>query len=65
MIPIPEATKATILAWIPHVLAGYDYPLVETDNIAPDLIAPGYHILLLISGHPERGKQPDHPHSQE
>jgi len=33
MIPVPPATKAKILAWLPHLLAGYDYPVIETDNI--------------------------------
>ena len=55
MIPIPEATKATILAWIPHVLAGYDYPLVETDNIAPDLIAPAITYYFSSVGIPSEG----------
>ncbi len=55
MIPIPEATKATILAWIPHVLAGYDYPLVETDNIAPDLIAPAITYYFSSVGTPSEG----------
>ena len=40
MIPLPPATKAKILAWLPHLLNGYDYPVKETDNIVPDLIAP-------------------------
>ncbi len=40
MIPLLAATKAKVLAWLPHVLAGYDYPTKETDNIIPDLIAP-------------------------
>lgn len=40
MIPLPPATKAKILRWLPHVLGGYDYPLKQTDNIVPDLIAP-------------------------
>lgn len=55
MIPIPEATKATILAWVPHVLAGYDYPLVETDNIAPDLIAPAITYYFSSVGTPSEG----------
>ena len=55
MIPIPEATKATILAWVPHVLAGYDYPLVETDNIAPDLIAPAITYYFSSVGIPSEG----------
>jgi len=55
MIPIPEATKATILAWIPHVLAGYDYPLVETDNIVPDLIAPAITYYFSSVGTPSEG----------
>jgi hypothetical protein len=40
MIPLPPATKAKILAWLPHVLDGYDYPVIETDHIVPDLVAP-------------------------
>jgi len=55
MIPIPGAVKATILAWIPHVLAGYDYPLVETDNIAPDLIAPAITYYFSSVGIPSEG----------
>jgi len=46
MIPLPEAVRKKIEAWLPHVLAGYDYPVVETDNIVPNLIAPAitYHV---------------------
>ena len=55
MIPIPGAVKAAILAWLPHVLAGYDYPLVETDNIAPDLIAPAITYYFSSVGSPSEG----------
>lgn len=46
MIPLPAAVRAKIQAWLPHVLAGYDYPIIETDNIAPNLTAPAitYHV---------------------
>jgi hypothetical protein len=45
LIPLPEAARKKIQAWLPHVLAGYDYPLIETDNIVPNLAAPAitYH----------------------
>jgi hypothetical protein len=39
MIPLPPAAKK-ILAWLPHVLNGYDYPVIETDGIVPDLSSP-------------------------
>jgi hypothetical protein len=46
MIPLPAAVRAKIQAWLPHVLAGYDYPVIETDNIVPNLTAPAitYHV---------------------
>jgi len=55
MIPIPEVIKARILAWLPHNLAGYDYPLVETDNIVPDLIAPAITYYFSSVGQPSEG----------
>lgn len=54
MIPIPPATKAKILAWLPHVLAGYDYPLVETDNIVPNLEAPAITYYFSSVGTPSQ-----------
>jgi hypothetical protein len=46
MIPLPEAVRLKIEAWLPHVLAGYDYPVIETDNIVPNLSCPAitYHV---------------------
>ena len=52
MIPLPPATKAKILAWLPHVLNGYDYPLKETDNIVPDLVAPAITYYFSSAGTP-------------
>ncbi len=54
MIPLPPATKAKILAWLPHVLNGYDYPLKETDNIIPDLIAPAITYYFSSIGTPSQ-----------
>lgn len=54
MIPLPPATKAKMLAWLPHVLAGYDYPLKETDNIVPDLIAPAITYYFSSVGSPSQ-----------
>lgn len=55
MIPIPDDIKARILAWLPHNLAGYDYPVVETDNILPDLIAPAITYYFSSVGQPSEG----------
>jgi hypothetical protein len=54
MIPLPPAIKAKILAWLPHVLNGYDYPLKETDNIVPDLIAPAITYYFSSVGTPSQ-----------
>ena len=54
MIPIPPATKAKMLAWLPHVLNGYDYPLKETDNIIPELIAPAITYYFSSVGTPSQ-----------
>lgn len=54
MIPLPVATKKKILAWLPHVLDGYDYPLKETDNILPDLIAPAITYYFSSVGTPSQ-----------
>ena len=54
MIPLPAATKKKILAWLPHVLDGYDYPLKETDNILPDLIAPAITYYFSSVGTPSQ-----------
>ncbi len=52
MIPIPEAVKTKILAWLPHILNGYDYRMQETDNIAPDLVAPAVTYYFSSVGNP-------------
>jgi hypothetical protein len=54
MIPVPPATKAKILAWLPHLLAGYDYPVIETDNIIPELAAPAITFYFLSAGTPSQ-----------
>jgi hypothetical protein len=54
MIPLPPATKAKILAWLPHVLAGREYPLIETDNIVPDLTAPAITYYFSSVGTPSQ-----------
>jgi hypothetical protein len=55
MIPLPPAVKNKILAWLPHVLAGYDYPVIETDNIVPCLEAPAITYYLSSVGIPSEG----------
>lgn len=50
MIPIPTETKTKLIRWIPHVLNGYDYPVIETDNIVPELAAPAITFYLSASG---------------
>lgn len=52
MIPVSSATKTKILAWLPHVLDGYDYPVIETDNIVPDLAAPAITFYFSSAGTP-------------
>ena len=54
MIPVPSATKAKILAWLPHILAGYDYPVIETDNLVPDLSAPAITFYFSSAGTPSQ-----------
>lgn len=54
MIPVPPATKSKILAWLPHVLAGYDYPVIETDNIVPELAAPTITLYFSSAGTPSQ-----------
>jgi hypothetical protein len=54
MIPVPPAIKAKILAWLPHVLNGYDYPVIETDNILPDLAAPAITFYFSSAGTPSQ-----------
>ena len=54
MIPVPPATKKKILAWLPHVLAGYDYPVIETDNIVPELEAPAITFYFSSAGTPSQ-----------
>ena len=54
MIPVPSATKAKILAWLPHVLSGYDYPVIETDNIVPELAAPAITFYFYSAGTPSQ-----------
>jgi hypothetical protein len=54
MIPVPPATKAKIMAWLPHLLAGYDYPVIETDNIVPELSAPAITFYFSSAGTPSQ-----------
>jgi len=54
MIPLPPATKAKLLAWLPHVLNGYDYPVIETDNIVPNLTAPAITYYFSSVGMPSQ-----------
>ncbi|MFA5410142.1 MAG: hypothetical protein WC343_15310, partial [Bacilli bacterium] len=54
MIPLPPATKKKMVAWLPHILDGYDYPLKETDNILPDLIAPAITYYFSSVGTPSQ-----------
>lgn len=50
MIPIQEETKTKLVRWIPHVLNGYDYPVIETDNLVPELAAPAITFYLSQAG---------------
>ena len=43
-----------MVAWLPHILDGYDYPLKETDNILPDLIAPAITYYFSSVGTPSQ-----------
>lgn len=54
MIPMPPATKQKILAWLPHVLGGYDYPVIETDGIVPDLSSPAITFYFSSIGAPSQ-----------
>ena len=54
MIPVPPAAKAKILAWLPHVLSGYDYPVIETDNVVPELAAPAITFYFSSAGSPSQ-----------
>jgi len=54
MIPVPPATKAKILSWLPHVLDGYDYPVIETDNVLPELDAPAITFYFSSAGTPSQ-----------
>lgn len=50
MIPLPPAVKDKIQAWLPHLLAGYDYPLIETDSIVPELVEPSICYYVASAG---------------
>jgi len=50
MIPIPPATKRRFLRWVPTRLNGYDYPLIETDTILPDLTTPAITFRMSPAG---------------
>lgn len=50
MIPLPPAVKDKIQVWLPHLLNGYDYPLIETDNIVPELIEPSICFYVASAG---------------
>lgn len=52
MFPIPESTKQKMLTWLPHVLAKYDYLVMETDNVAPDLEVPSITFYFSSVGTP-------------
>jgi len=54
VIPLPDDIKDKILAWLPKNLVGYDYPLVETDGIVPDLIVPA--ITFYVSSNAPTGQ---------
>lgn len=54
MIPLPPATKKKMVAWLPHILDGYDYALKETDNILPDLTAPAITYYFSSVGTPSQ-----------
>jgi len=54
MIPVPPAAKKKILAWLPYLLAGYDYPVIETDNIVPELAAPAITFYFSSAGMPSQ-----------
>lgn len=50
MIPIPLATKARFLKWVPATLNGYSYPLIETDMITPELTTPSITFRMTPAG---------------
>lgn len=52
MIPIPPLTKARFLRWVPTRLNGYDYPLIETTDVAPNLAAPAITYRMTPAGGP-------------
>jgi hypothetical protein len=54
MMPFPPGIKTKILAWLPHRLGGKDYPVKETDNIVPDLIAPAITFYFSSVGTPSQ-----------
>jgi len=50
MIPLPPAVKDKIVSWLPHLLDGYDYPLIETDSIVPELAEPSICYYVASAG---------------
>lgn len=54
MMPLPPGIKDKILEWLPHKLRGRDYPVKETDNLVPDLIAPAITFYFSSVGTPSQ-----------
>lgn len=50
MIPIHPGTKTRFLRWVPTRLNGYDYPLIESDDITPTLNAPAITFRMTPAG---------------
>lgn len=57
MIPLPSDIKFKIMAWLPHKLAGHDYPVIETSDIVPELNAPAITYFFSSSGTPSQFHQ--------
>ena len=54
MMPIPEALKKQMVSWLPHLLAGYDYEVIETDRIPPELASPAITFYVSSAGTPSQ-----------
>lgn len=52
MIPIPPHLKRKMISWLPARLGGKDYPVVESDNIVPELITPAVTFYFSTAGTP-------------
>jgi hypothetical protein len=52
MIPISPARKRKILQWLPSCLGGQSYPVIETDDIVPNLEAPAITFYFSSAGTP-------------